>query len=430
MPDNQSQDKYMTVDEFLTKYYTVLDPHYEQDKRGSGFVWALASDSPQDFFKWYNAHKTQIKSPELQEIYAEIAKAQAAGTPAAMDFLYIIQVLTIFNNYNTDKNPTPQQLSECTKVALHAIEKGAIKKPENSYRLLKRMNSKFDRTDTNVAQALAMHKLSTPDDVYRWLRNYVDERWADGPIWQIKSEPKFTAPIDDVKKKLNDLSAITKAKLDAEMAGTFPNTQTIRSLEISFIPNIAHQIKTIVKHMAQNHQQGQTDEDVNKATALAAELEAKFDESKILEPKNGHYVQQYDNQTEFRVVDAEQKYEQMKREKETAENSARRANAQAKNEALKATMYQGMLHIAEKRNKDIANYVKELGEQIRAMKQAIDTNGGLPISRLRKLEELATNLAEKFEKTEETDEQRLLEYEKSMAAQRNQFTEKGGYGTI
>lgn len=326
------QEKYMGIDEFLEKYYRALSHTRHPESWGNNFFWSMASKTPKEFFEWYNEHKEQLRTPELQELYAEIAKAQAAGTQDAKNFLYTVQVLTAFDNAFTDEKVPSRQLDEYTKIILNAIKRGVIKNPENSYNLLKHAYSK-QNTDgqREISRALALHTLATPYDVTYWLGTYV-EPTSRGPWYDYRrlgsSTPQFIGSIDDAKKKLNDLVADAKVKLDAEMSKPMPNIDTIKSFEIDVIPMVAYQIAAIVDFMALTKQDSQTAADVEKAKSVAAELAREFDMNKILDVEHGNYVQQYADQAEIQIAEMRPAFEKMQNELETLRPAYTKQNRQ------------------------------------------------------------------------------------------------------
>lgn len=424
-------ETYMSVDEFLEKCYIALKRNsWKLGDYAVNWLYAKSSLSPEKFLEWYNQDFVNGEwSQEVKDLYSELKKAMVAGTTDAKNFLYTIRVITAFDsNENISKN----ELNNDVNVLLYAIKNGTIKNPENTYRLLQLMVNAVGRNNTTLKRELALHQLATPYDVSDWLSCYLKGPYSSGHYepYTPMLATQFVGSVNDAKKKLNDLVAIIKDKINAELSKPVPNIDTIKYLGVSVIPSIANQIVTITAYFAEHNKDDQTKEDVARAKAVADELAREFDMHKILDVSNGNYVQQYATQAEFRVVETEKKYQAMKQDKEAAEASVKRANATARNEQLKANMYQGMLRVTEERNKEIASDIKKLGEQIIAIKQAVDTNGGLPIRRLRELEGLVNVLVNKLEDIKKTDETRAQQYNTQMAAQRNNFTQNGGYGSV
>ena len=307
-------EKYMSVDEFLEKYFTAFE--HDPYAWGNRFFRYVASKAPAAFFEWYEKHKHQIKTQELQELYEEIAKAQKAETSDAKNFLYTVQVLTAADDLDfTDS----RKFTEFSKIILNAIQRGVIKKPENSYELLRKIDREYDHKYAVVARELALHPLATPDDVERWLNLYVIS--YDGINYQHKPSgtdvPPFIGSVDDAKKKLNDLVAITKDKLNQELSKPMPNMDTIKSFEAGIIPRIARQIVAIVRFMIDTRQGDQTADDVEKAKSVADELAREFDMNKILDVEHGNYVQQYADQAEIQIAEMRPAFEKMQQELET-----------------------------------------------------------------------------------------------------------------
>ena len=393
-------ETYMSVDEFLDKYYTAFknDPY----GWGNNFFWSMASKTPQKFFEWYEKHKHQIKTPELQELYAEIARAQAAGTSDAKNFLYTVQVLTAFDNAFTDEKVPQQKLDEYTKVVLNAIntKERKVINLQNSYELLRRIDGEYDHNNAVVARELALNPLSTPYDVYKWLDRYVDSRY--NIMGQYNDESEFIGSIDDAKKKLNDLAAITKAKLKQEInpkGGVLPNMDTIKSFEAGTIPRIARQIVVIVDFMAKTGQGGQTKEDVAKAKAVADELAREFDMDKILDVSNGNYVQQYADQAEIKLAEMRPQYGEMQTELGSLRKSYSDVNRQLHEVHTKINQLEDDKAKLLRENSNLMTTIDFLKGKIKlflaAFKKRVDERE-LPIKKAKGLREVVEKDLEKF----------------------------------
>ncbi len=275
-------ESYIGIDEFLEKYYSAL----KSGAWGSRFFWNCASEQPNDFLKWYLEHKDQISNQDLKELYEEIAKAQQSGSNDAQNFLYTVQVLTAFDNYGTGRDVPDYALQQYTQIILKSISNGQITNPTNTYNLLTHMYNELP--SATLAREIALHPLATPHDVWKWLDKH-----------------EFIGSVNDAKKKLNDLVAVTKKKLAEEFDSkktTLPRIDKIDSLGISIIPSIADRIVEIVKYFAKNGLEGQTQEDVAKARSIAAELRQEFNIDNILDIGQKDYVQQYDTQAEARIA--------------------------------------------------------------------------------------------------------------------------------
>ncbi|MBQ1927532.1 MAG: hypothetical protein II179_00520 [Alphaproteobacteria bacterium] len=383
-------EKYMSVDEFLEKYYTALN----RGDWGALFFWSMASETPQKFFKWYEEHKTQIKTPELQELYAELAKAMQSGTPDAKNFLYTIQVLTAFY----DSNVLTGKLEEYTKVILYAIEKGTIKNPKNSYQLLEGVNRHFQGKNQDVARTLAMHPLATPYDVQSWLSYYLNGPYYGYPMYTYKanglSTPKFVGSINDAKKKLNDLVAVTKTNMDNELNKPMPDINTIEYLGVSVIPSIALQILTIVAHFAKSSMDGQTEEDVAKAKAVADELAREFDMDKILDVSNGNYVQQYADQAEIQLAEMRPAFEKMQQELETLRPERIKMTNMWDEERQKVQKLEGDKEKLLRENNNLISTIDFLKGKIKLFLAAFKRRAEereLPIKKAKGLQEVVAN---------------------------------------
>lgn len=265
--EQPTMEKYMSIDEFLEKYYSLFDM---QCPWGTTFIWSEISEGPQGFFQWYDGQKDRIKDETLQQLYAEIARAMRSQSAEAQDFLYSIQVATAFDNTNTGKNVPIDKLQQYAKTIRYAISKGTIKNPSNGYHLLKHIVWKMGKDDQELLRELAMHPLSTPEDVRQWLSLFLNGPYDSNTRYEYKKNgPQFTGSINDVKKKLNDLVARAKLQISEELNKTMPNEDTIRSFGTGYISDVAHQIVAIVEHLAQQSRSelraGQTMDDVAKA---------------------------------------------------------------------------------------------------------------------------------------------------------------------
>ena len=390
-------ETYMSVDEFLEKYFAA----FKQDPQGWGnnFFWSMASETPQKFFEWYEKHKHQIKTPELQELYAEIAKAQAAGTSDAKNFLYTVKVLTAFDNAFTGKEVPQQKLDEYTEVVLNAInaKKRKVINPQNSYELLRRIDREYDHQYAVVSRELALNPLSTPHDVYEWLDRYVDSR--HNRMGEYNDESEFIGSIDDAKKKLKDLAVITKTKLEQEInpeggALSLPNMDTIKSFEASTIPRIARQIVVIVEFMAKTGQDGQTKEDVEKAKSVAAEMTREFDMNKILDIKHGNYVQQYADQAEFQLAEMRPAFEKMQQELETLRPERIKMTNMWDEERQKVQKLEGDKEKLLRENNNLMSTIDFLKGKIKLFLTAFKKRAEereLPIKKAKGLQEVVAN---------------------------------------
>lgn len=317
-------ETYMSVDEFLEKYYIALKrDSWNLGDYAVNWLYAKSSLSPEKFLEWYNNQDfvNSEWSQEVKDLYSELKKAMVAGTTDAKNFLYTIRVITAFHS---NENISENELNNDVNVLLYAIKNGTIKNPENTYRLLQLMVNAVGRNTTTLKRELALHQLATPYDVQSWLSYYLEGPYAGygGSYYEYKADglstPKFIGSVNDAKKKLNDLVAITKDKINAELSKPVPNIDTIKYLGVSVIPSIAQQIVAIVKYFAKRTRpelrDGQTQEDVAKAKAVADELAREFDINKILDVSNGNYVQQYADQAEIKLAEMRPQYEAMKQE--------------------------------------------------------------------------------------------------------------------
>ena len=283
----EQNESYIGIDDFLEKYYSAL----KSDAWGSRFFWNCALEQPNDFLNWYSGAKDRISNQDLKELYEEIAKAQRSGSNDAQNFLYTVEVLTAFDNYGTGRDVPKDALAQYKKIILKSISNGQITNPTNTYNLLTHMYNELP--SATLAREIALHPLATPNDVWKWLNKheFIDH--------------EFIGSVNDAKKKLNDLVAVTKKKLAEEFDSkktTLPRIDKIDSPNISIIPSIADRIADIVEYFARNGLEGQTREDVAKARSMAAELRQEFNIDNILDIGQKDYVQRYDTQAEARIA--------------------------------------------------------------------------------------------------------------------------------
>ena len=72
MPEiNEQKENYMSIDDFLTKYYAVFENKDYENTLFNRIMWETASKKPEDFDKWYQRLKDYIKPEESKELYAE-----------------------------------------------------------------------------------------------------------------------------------------------------------------------------------------------------------------------------------------------------------------------------------------------------------------------------------------------------------------------
>ncbi len=430
--EQPTMEKYMSIDEFLEKYYSLFDMRHPW---GTTFIWSEISEGPQGFFQWYDRNKENIKDKTLQSLYAEIAKAMRSQSAAAQDFLYSIQVATAFDNWNAGKDVPIDKLQQYAKTIRYAISKGTIKNPSNGYHLLEHIVWKMGKNDQELLRELAMHPLSTPEDVRQWLSLFLNGPYYINPRYKYKENgPQFTGSINDVKKKLNDLVARAKLQISEELNKTKPNEDTIRSFGTGYISDVAHQIAAIVEHLAQQSRlelrAGQTMDDVAKAKNIAKSVDQEFDWQKMMQPENGNYVQQYADQAELTLAEIAPKYEQLQQEHRTTKTDAaareERLRKELENERKKAKMYQAMYTTANNRTNELAEAIQALQTEMDAALAEIQSTGRMQFGHFDKMQAAVLKLSGKFGKVKEDEKRQKEAYDQSINQYRNNFLQNGG----
>lgn len=391
-------ETYMSVDEFLEKCYIALKRNsWKLGDYAVNWLYAKSSLSPEKFLEWYNQDFVNEEwSQEVKDLYSELKKAMVAGTTDAKNFLYTIRVITAFDsNENISKN----ELNNDVNVLLYAIKNGTIKNPENTYQLLQQMVNVVDNDDPmspKLRREVAFHQLATPYDVSEWLSCYLKGPYPSGHYepYTPMLATQFVGSVNDAKKKLNDLVAIIKDKINAELSKPVPNIDTIEYLGVSVIPSIANQIVTITAYFAEHNKDDQTKEDVARAKAVADELAREFDMHKILDVSNGNYVQQYADQAEIKLAEMRPQYGEMQAELGGLRKSYSDANRQLYEADMKISQLEDDKAKLLRENSNLMSTIDFLKGKIKLFLTAFKRRAEereLPIKKAKGLQEVVEN---------------------------------------
>lgn len=283
-----------------------------------------------------------LKTEKQKRLAEQILRALQDPNYQAEEFLNMLVMFTPLY----DPKWNSKDRNEAIQKLLFLINNNRIKNPDIAYQVLKLMNRERNIEDypqkVEVRRALATHPNSTPEDVY----NY-----GISASYQERDLP------EELLAMLNDQIAKIDKKIDAELKKDVPNMQSIKSLGMERLVDIATVIKE--KVYDQMREGLRPKEEVDQLYELINILKDKYNVDNILKSESRKYVQEYDTRMEFQVA---QQSEQLKQQ--SGEISRMRRELDSENRAQRE-----MKENMDEKDRQIAR----LQQQIKQLEAQLNT---------------------------------------------------------
>lgn len=293
--------KYMDINQFLDTYFRALS----NKKHSRVFVFinavqGLLNYGGPDYWQSWLFDMQDSLSEDDKALFEQYIAAMQDNSPAAKDFLNMVQIFTFFNS--AAAQDMRQDRETKARVIIDAAQNGAIKNPLYSYKLLKQIPEYALSKETDKARwlTISQNPYATTDDAAEYAK-------------YSNSREELLKLIDDFKIKIENA-------LDPELDKDVKNTDNIKAIldnNYDGLNKMLLYLRDLSTHDKQLY---------SEMEELRNEIYDKFSMQNILAFKSGNYIKQYKESSEMQLASIKPELVQAKQQLVNAQDSEHQLN--------------------------------------------------------------------------------------------------------
>ncbi len=320
-----SNNQYMDINQFLDTYFNAITDNKKHRVFVNFVQGLLNNNSPEYQQRWLFDMQDSLSAND-KALFNQYIAAMQDNSPAAKDFMNMVQVFTFFNS--SAAQDTRQDRETKAKVIIDAVQNGAIKNPLYSYKLLKQIPEYALSKETDKARWLALTK--NPYATAYDAANYA----------------KYTKSPEEIFKLIDDFKIKTENALEPELAKDIKNADNIKEILDNNYGGLGNMFGVLHDLTIGNAEQ------FNKMKTLAHTIDEEFNLHNILELKSGNYIKQYKESAEMQLAQIKPEMEKAKQQLVNAQDSEHQLNLALESAQLEIQKLQEQL---KQKDKEIYN---------------------------------------------------------------------------
>lgn len=270
-----SNSNYMDINQFLDTYFKAITDN-KKYRVFVNFAQGLLNDNSLAHLQNWMFDMQNDLSENDKTLFNQYIAAMQDNSPAAKDFINMVQVFTFFNSAAVQDTRKDRETK--ARVIIDAIQKGAITNSLYSYKLLQQIPEYALSKETDKARWLAITK--NPHATANDASNYA----------------KYASSPEEIFNLIDDFKIKTENALASELAKDVKNADSIQRILDNNRDGLGNMLSFLRELTIGNPEQA------NKAEELRRTLKDEFDIQKMLALKSGDYIKQYKESSEMQLA--------------------------------------------------------------------------------------------------------------------------------